>query len=76
MELIEQKINKILFSDKYYFCLISSNPYELFLQHQKILKILFKESDMKFDTAADYRERKKLYSNLLGVFKDNLKNVW
>tara|TARA_R100000900_G_scaffold53839_1_gene43662 strand:+ start:449 stop:676 length:228 start_codon:yes stop_codon:yes gene_type:complete len=75
MEKIQQKIDKILFSDKYYFCLISSNPYELFLQHQKILKILFKESDMKFDTAADYRERKKLYSNLLGVFKDNLKNV-
>jgi hypothetical protein len=75
MQKIQQKIDKILFSDKYYFCLISSNPYELFLQHQKILKILFKESNMKFDTAADHRERKKLYSNLLGVFKDNLKNV-
>ena len=73
--LIEQKINKILFSDKYYFCLISSNPYEL-LQHQKILKIVFKESNMKYDTAADHRERKKLYSKLLKIFKDDLKNVW
>lgn len=30
---------------------------------------------MKFDTSADHRERKELYSKLLGIFKDNLKNV-
>ena len=30
---------------------------------------------MKFDSAADYRERKKLYSKLLKIFKDDLKNV-
>ncbi len=30
---------------------------------------------MKYDTAADHRERKKLYSKLLKIFKDDLKNV-
>ena len=62
MQKLLDKIFKIWTSDRYYFCYTSDNWFQFNIMNQKILKLIYKKVDTKFDNVSHTRDRKIIYS--------------